>query len=149
MASFTSRGASVYLHFSSLPIDLQIMVFEPGVAKDHALLPEVRDGEERPFRVGLVTEDYTSEICPALLGEPSTLNTSIGQEMLRVLIPFVRTKSLSMKLPMAPESKSALMECTSLVLVVPISIGRMIDIPRALRVLAESRLGNLFSHFGL
>jgi len=34
------------------------MVLEPGVAKDHALLPEVRDGEERPFGVGLITEDY-------------------------------------------------------------------------------------------
>jgi len=34
------------------------MVLEPGVAEDHALLPEVRDGEERPFRVGLVIEDY-------------------------------------------------------------------------------------------
>jgi len=34
------------------------MVLEPDVAKDHALLPEVRDGEERPFGVGLITEDY-------------------------------------------------------------------------------------------
>jgi len=66
-----------------------------------------------------------------------------------VLIPFVRTKSLSMKLPVAPESKSALIECTSLVSVVPISIGRMIDVLRALRVLAESRLGSLFSHLDL
>ena len=57
-ASFTSRGASIHLHFSSLPIDLRIMVLEPDVAEDHALLPEVRDGEERPFRVGLITENY-------------------------------------------------------------------------------------------
>jgi len=34
------------------------MVLEPGVAKDHVLLPEVGDSEERPFRVGLITEDY-------------------------------------------------------------------------------------------
>jgi len=34
------------------------MVLEPGVAKDHALLPEVRDGKERPFGVGLIMEDY-------------------------------------------------------------------------------------------
>jgi len=34
------------------------MVLEPGVAKDHALLPKVRDGEECPFRVGLIMEDY-------------------------------------------------------------------------------------------
>jgi len=69
--------------------------------------------------------------------------------MFRVLIPFVRTKSLFMKLPVALESKSALTECTSLVSVVPISIGRMIDVPQASRVLAESCLGSLFSHLGL
>jgi len=34
------------------------MVLEPGVAEDHALLPKVRDGKERPFRVGLIMEDY-------------------------------------------------------------------------------------------
>ena len=34
------------------------MVLEPGVAKDHALLPEVRDSKERPFGVGLIMEDY-------------------------------------------------------------------------------------------
>jgi len=34
------------------------MVLEPGVAEDHALLPEVRDSKERPFGVGLITEDY-------------------------------------------------------------------------------------------
>ena len=80
---------------------------------------------------------------------PSTLNTGMGREMLQVLIPFIWTKSLSMKLPVAPESKSALTECTSLVSVVPISIGRTIDIPRASRVLAESCLGSFFSHLGL
>jgi len=34
------------------------MVLKPGVAEDHALLPEVGDGEECPFGVGLITEDY-------------------------------------------------------------------------------------------
>ena len=34
------------------------MVLEPGVAKDHALLSEVRDSEEHPFRVGFITEDH-------------------------------------------------------------------------------------------
>jgi len=34
------------------------MVLEPGVAEDHALLPKVRDGKERPFGVDLITEDY-------------------------------------------------------------------------------------------
>ena len=77
------------------------------------------------------------------------LNTGMGQEMFLVLIPFIRTKSLSIKLPVAPKSKSALTECILLVLVVPISIRRMIDVLWASRVLAESRLGSLFSHFSL
>jgi len=34
------------------------MVLEPGVAEDHALLSEVRDGKERPFGVGLIMENY-------------------------------------------------------------------------------------------
>jgi len=57
-ASFTSRGVLVYLDFSGLSIDLWIMVLEPGVAKDHALLPKVRDSKECSFKVGLITEDY-------------------------------------------------------------------------------------------
>jgi len=58
IAFFTLRGALVHLHFSSLLIDLWIMVLEPGIAEDHALLPKVRDGEECPFRVGLIIENY-------------------------------------------------------------------------------------------
>jgi len=53
-----------------------------------------------------------------------------------------------MKLPVAPESKSTLMECISLVSVVLTSIGRMIDVPQASRVLMESRLGNILT-FGV
>ena len=34
------------------------MILEPGLAEDHALLPEVGDSEEHPFGVGLITEDY-------------------------------------------------------------------------------------------
>jgi len=34
------------------------MVLEPGVAEDHTLLPKVGDGEERPFGVGFITENY-------------------------------------------------------------------------------------------
>ena len=41
----------------------------------------------------------TSEICPASLGEPSTLKTGILRERVRVFIPFEWTKSLPMKLP--------------------------------------------------
>ena len=58
MASFVSRGASVHLYFSSLLIDLWVVVLEPGVAKDHALLSETRDSKEHPFRVGFVIENY-------------------------------------------------------------------------------------------
>ena len=53
-----------------------------------------------------------------------------------------------MKLPVTPESKIVLTECTSLVLVVLISIGRMMDVLQASRVLAESRLNNLLFYFG-
>jgi len=58
MISFTSGGTSVHLHFSGLPVDLRIMVLEPGVTEDHALLPKVGDGEEHPFGVGFITEDH-------------------------------------------------------------------------------------------
>jgi len=57
-ASFTSRGTSVYLHFSGLPIDLRVVVLEPGITEDHALSSEARDSEERPFRVGFVMENH-------------------------------------------------------------------------------------------
>jgi len=58
VASFTSRGASVHLHFSGLPIDFRVVVLEPGVTEDHVLLSEAGDSEERPFGVGFVAEDY-------------------------------------------------------------------------------------------
>jgi len=57
-ASFTSRGASVHLHFSGLPIDLRVVVLEPGITKDHVLLSEAGDSKERSFGVGFVAEDY-------------------------------------------------------------------------------------------
>jgi len=56
--SFTPRGASVYLYSFGLPIDLWVMVFEPGIAEDHALLSEAGDSEECPSGVGLVMEYY-------------------------------------------------------------------------------------------
>jgi len=58
MASFTSRRASVYLYFSGLPIDLWVMVLEPGITEDHVLPSEAGDSEECPFGVGFVTENY-------------------------------------------------------------------------------------------
>jgi len=58
MTSFVLRRASVHLYFSSLPIDLQIVVLEPGVTKDHALPSKAGDSEECSFRVGFVMENY-------------------------------------------------------------------------------------------
>jgi len=58
IASFTSRRASVHLYFSGLPIDLQVVVLEPGITEDHVLLSEAGDSEERPFGVGFVAKDY-------------------------------------------------------------------------------------------
>jgi len=57
-ASFISRRASVHLYFSGLLIDLRVVVLEPGITKDHVLLSEAGDSEERPFGVGFVAEDY-------------------------------------------------------------------------------------------
>jgi len=57
-AFFTSRRASVHLHFSGLPIDLWVVVLEPGITEDHVLPSEARDSEERPFGVGFVTKNY-------------------------------------------------------------------------------------------
>ena len=48
----------VYLYFSGLPIDLRVVILEPGIAKDHALLSKAGDGKECSFGVGLVAEDY-------------------------------------------------------------------------------------------
>jgi len=58
VASFTSRRASVHLYFSGLPIDLRVVVLEPGIPKDHVLLSKAGDSEERSFGVGFVMEDY-------------------------------------------------------------------------------------------
>jgi len=57
-ASFTSRRASVHLYFSGLPINLRVVVLEPGITKDHVLLSKAGDSEECPFRVDFVAEDY-------------------------------------------------------------------------------------------
>jgi len=57
-ASFIARRASVHLYFSGLPIDLWVVVLEPGITEDHVLLPKAGDSEERSFGVGFVVEDY-------------------------------------------------------------------------------------------
>ena len=91
----------------------------------------------------------TSEICPASLGEASTLKIGMLCERVRVFIPFEWTKSLSMRLPVAPQFWRASTECSSLVSVVPISTGRSREVPRTSRALIEKSLGSLFSHLGL
>jgi len=58
VAFFALRGASVHLYLSGLPIDLWVIVLEPGIAKDHTLLSKAGDSEECSFRVGLVLKDY-------------------------------------------------------------------------------------------
>ena len=58
MASFASRRTSVHLHFSSLPIDLQVVVLEPGITEDHVLPSETEDSKERPFGVSFVMENH-------------------------------------------------------------------------------------------
>jgi len=58
IASFTLRRASVYLYFSGLPIDLRVVVLEPGITEDHVLLSEAGDSEKCPFGVGFVIENY-------------------------------------------------------------------------------------------
>ena len=91
----------------------------------------------------------TSEICSALLGEPSTLKTGMLCERVQVFIPFEWTKSLSMRLPVALQSRRALTECSLLMSVVPISIGRSKEVPHVSKALIERSLGSLFSHLGL
>jgi len=41
-----------------LPIDLRVVVLEPGITEDHVLLSKAGDSEERPFGVGFVMENY-------------------------------------------------------------------------------------------
>jgi len=48
----------VYLYFSGLPIDLQVVVLEPSISEDHALLSKAGDGEECSLGVSFITEDY-------------------------------------------------------------------------------------------
>ena len=48
----------VHLYFSGLPIDLWVVVLEPGITKDHVLPSEAGDSEECSFRVGFVMENH-------------------------------------------------------------------------------------------
>jgi len=91
----------------------------------------------------------TSEICPASLGELLTLKTRILCKRVQVFIPLEQTKSLSMRLLVAPQSKRALTEWSLLVFIVPISTGRSKEVPHASKVLIKRSLGSLFSYLGL
>ena len=66
-----------------------------------------------------------------------------------MFIPFERTKSLLMRLPVAPESRRASTEWSLLMSVVPISTGKSREVPRASRALIKKSLGSLLSHLGL
>ena len=66
-----------------------------------------------------------------------------------MFIPFEQMKSLSMKLPVAPQSRRALTEWSLLVSIVLISTGRSREVPRTSKALIEKSLGSLFSHLGL
>ena len=66
-----------------------------------------------------------------------------------MFISFERTKSLLMRLLVAPQSRRALTEYSSLVSVVPISTSRSREVPHASKALIERSLGSLFSHLGL
>jgi len=66
-----------------------------------------------------------------------------------VFIPFEQTKSLSMRLPVAPQSRRASTEYSSLVSVVLISTGRSREVPHVSKALIKRSLGSLFSHLGL
>ena len=48
----------VHLYFSGLPIDLRVVVLEPGITKNYVFPSKAGDSEEHPFGVGFVTEDY-------------------------------------------------------------------------------------------
>jgi len=92
ITSLISEGALVHLYFSSLPIDLWVVVLEPGIAEDHALLSKAGDSEECPFRIGFVAKNYIyyfRDLTCLIEEELSMLYTGMGQKMLWMLIFFI------------------------------------------------------------
>ena len=70
-------------------------------------------------------------------------------ERVQVFIPFEQTKPLSMRLLVAPQSRRASTECSSLMSIVPISTGRSREVSHVSKVLIERSLDSLFSYLGL
>ena len=66
-----------------------------------------------------------------------------------MFISFKQIKSLSIRLLVAPQSRRALIECSSLMSVVLISTGRSREVSRTSKALIERSLGSLFSYLGL
>ena len=101
--------------------------------------------------MSLVLENYVYNFrdLSCLIGGTIDIKDRNIMERVQVFIPFEWTKSLLMRLLVAPQSRRASTECSSLVSIVPISTGRSREVPRMSKVLIERSLGNLFSHLGL
>ena len=52
-----AAGAAGHLHLPSDPINVQVMLLQPGVAHDHFLTAQACHGEEGMFQVVLVSQD--------------------------------------------------------------------------------------------
>ena len=50
----TSAWAASHLHFSSGPVDVRVVLLQPGMPHDHVLPPQASDSKEGTFRVVLV-----------------------------------------------------------------------------------------------
>lgn len=57
-ALLAASGAPRELHLLGLPIDLGIVLLEPGVPEDRVLPPEIGDCQENPLCVTSVPEDH-------------------------------------------------------------------------------------------
>jgi len=72
----------------------------------------------------------------------------MDQNIVQMLIPLEQTKSQFMKLPVALQSRSALIEWSLLVLVMLIFTERTKNILHISKSLAESYLHSCFFYFG-
>ena len=51
-----------HLHLTGLPVDLRIVLFQPGVPKDKGLTPQASDCESGVFRVILKAQDGIDDL---------------------------------------------------------------------------------------